>query len=77
MRFSEIAGFPRHYDDRKYPVRALLLVEARDFRDIERIIEDQTQARVIGHDLADDDRIYIHVACTTDAVRKRLESRWG
>lgn len=77
MKYSEIASFPRYYDAAKFPVRALLSVDARDFADVERLIEDQTQAKVVGHDLADDDRIHIHVVCTTDAVRRRLESRWG
>ena len=76
MRYSEIIDFPRSYDRQKFPVIALLDVEARIAQNVENVIASMTQAKVVGIDLGDDDRIHIHVACTSEAVKDRLESRW-
>ena len=76
MRFSDISSYPRAWNREIYPIIGHVEVDAESFRDIERDIKDMTQTTVLGHDLADHDRIIIHVACTTEDVRGRLERRW-
>ena len=78
MRYSEIVyDFPRPWDRDRYPSVAFVVVPAEQFSDVERLIGDQTQTAVLGHELADHDQVLIYVACTCNAVKKRVESRWN
>ena len=76
MHYSDITSYPRHYDKQKYPVVTQIRIAAHDLSKFERLAEDQTQIVVLGHDLADDDCVDVHVGCTSEAARRRLESRW-
>jgi hypothetical protein len=77
MKYSDIVSYPRTWNKATHPAVAHIEIPAEDFREVERLIGDQTQTKILGHDLGDDDHVIIHVACTTDAVKRRLESRWA
>jgi len=77
MRYNEIVSYPRHWNSDKYPVVAHILIEAEHLSPFERLAEDQTQIAVLGHDLADGGQVVVHVACASEAVQRRLESRWA
>ena len=76
MKFSKVIFYPRGWNPQKYPVLAHLDIEAELMSDIERLIDDMTQAKVIGHDLAAGGRVVLHVACTSSKVKRLIESRW-
>ena len=77
MPYSDIEDYPRHWDKSKFPVLAHIEIDAARWSEFERLASDQTQVRVLGHDLGDDDRIVAHVGCTSDDARRRLENRWA
>lgn len=77
MRYSEIADYPRHWNQKTYPVIAHIEIDKTRLRQFENLIDDQTQTRVLGHDLVDEDQVVVHVACTSDDVRRHLESAWA
>jgi hypothetical protein len=77
MRINDPADYPRYYNRDTHPIITHIVIAVRDFPETERLIQDQTQAKLIGHDLRDDDRIVIHVACATQDTRRRLEARFG
>ncbi len=53
------------------------VVVAVQFREFERLVADQTQVRVLGHDEAGNGWIVAHVGCTSKAAKRRLEKRWA
>lgn len=77
MTYDEITRYPRRRDVNQFPVVAHIEIDAEDWTEFQRLAEDQTQIKVVGHDLADDDRVVAHVACTSDKTRERLEARWA
>lgn len=77
MRINDPVGYSRIHNPDTHPIITHITVADADFAEIERLVRDQTSARVLGHDLADDHRVVIHIACTTEAVRRRLETRWA
>lgn len=77
MLYSDIETYPRVWDRAKFPVIAHVEIDAARWADFDRLASDQTQVQVLGHDLADDDRVVAHVACTSDEVKRRLEDRWA
>lgn len=77
MRFAEIAGYPRPHNPTQFPVVVHIDLPAEKWTEFERKIGDQTQARCLGHDEGPDDLITAHVACTSEAVARRLSDRWS
>jgi hypothetical protein len=78
MRYSDIiVDYPRHWDSAKLPYIAHVEIQTSQLRDIESLIGDQTQTRMLGHDLADDGLIVVHIACTTEDVQQQVEDRWA
>ncbi len=75
--FEIINDYPRFWNRETYPIVAHVSIEAKHFDQFERLAADQTQVRVLGHDLADHDQIIVHVACISADVRRRLEIRWA
>jgi hypothetical protein len=76
MRINDPVSYSRIHNRDTHPIITHITVAGADFPEIERLIQDQTSARVLGHDLADDQRVIIHIACTTENVRRRFELRW-
>ena len=76
MKYSEIISYPRGWDQGQFPVVAHLEIEAERFTELERRVGDQTQARVLGHDLVASGIIVAHVGCTSEQVRRNLEGMW-
>ncbi len=76
MTYSEIVNYPRYLDRNTYPVVAHVEIDAERLCQFESLIEDQTQTRVLGHDLVGNDRVVVHVGCTSDDVRRCLENAW-
>jgi hypothetical protein len=74
MRYSDIIDYPRPWNRQKYPVVAHASIAAGQLRDFERLIEDQTQTAVLGHDVTDEDQVLVYVACTTDDVKQTSSS---
>ena len=74
--YSDIETYPRGWNKVQFPVVAHIEILAERWSEFDRLAEDQTQVQVLGHDLADDDRIVAHVGCTSDVVKRRLENRW-
>jgi hypothetical protein len=77
MTYNEITSYPRAWNKTLYPEVAHIEIPAEKFRRIERLIDDQTQTRVLGHDLLDANWIVLHVGCTSVDVKARLERRWA
>lgn len=77
MNYSLITSYPRPWNRETHPFVAHIEIPAKDFREVERLIDDQTQTKILGHDLSDDDYIVLHVACTSQTVKDRVESRWA
>ena len=73
MDYSEIRDYPRHWDEDRFPVVAHIEIDAARWDEFERLASDQTQVRVLGHDLGNDDRIVAHVGCTSEEAKRRLE----
>lgn len=77
MTYDEIISYPRKWDRAAYPIVAHIEIDAEKFSRFERLIDDQTQTRMLGHDLVSADRIVVHVACANERVKQSLENRWG
>ena len=77
MRYSEIIDYPRPWNRAKFPCVAHVIVQAEQFSNVERLIEDQTQTTVLGHDLEEHDQVIIYVGCVSDEVKAKVESRWN
>lgn len=77
MRYSDIIDYPRTRNRKAYPVVAHIEIEGTRLRQFESLIEDQTQTRMLGHDLIDEGWVVVHVGCTSDEVRLHLESAWA
>lgn len=77
VKYSEIVAYPREWDRKAFPFVAHIEVPSETFDQLEARIRDQTQTVVLGHDEADHGYIVVHIGCTTEAVRERIESRWG
>lgn len=77
MKLSEITSYPRPWKRATFPFVAHVEIDAARWGDFQSLIEDQTQLRILGHDLADDDQLVVHIACTTEHAKNLVESRWG
>jgi hypothetical protein len=77
MRYSDIANYPRPWDREKYPFVAHAFIPSKQFREFERLVADQSQAAVLGHDVADDGQVLVYVGCSSDEVKDLVESHWG
>jgi hypothetical protein len=79
MKYSDLTSYPRDYDATRYPIITHIEIEAVDFERFERRAADQTQIVILGHDhdLADDDRLVVHVGCASEKVKSRLERLWA
>jgi hypothetical protein len=77
MRYSDFADYPRPWNRQRYPVVAHVFIATSQFRDFERLVEDQTKTALLGHDVTDNDEVLVYVACTSDDVKDMIESRWG
>jgi hypothetical protein len=77
MRYSDIADYPRRWDRDRYPSVAHVYIATGQFGDFERLIEDQTQTTMLGHHIADDGKVLVYVACSSDDVKDSIESHWG
>jgi hypothetical protein len=77
MPYSNVTTYPRPWNREVYPVVAHIEIEAKRWHELERRIGDQTQAQVLGHDDAGGELLVAHVACTSDAVARRLTVRWS
>ncbi len=76
MRMYEILSYPRTFNHDVFPVVAHVIIPAQNLANFERLIDDQTQTRIVGHDVADDGLVVVYVACTSDAVKARVERQW-
>ena len=71
MPYSNITHYPRRHDAESYPLVGHIEMEAVRWGDFDRIVGDQTQAQVLGHeDLGE--FVVAHVGCTSAAVLRRL-----
>jgi hypothetical protein len=77
MQYSEITHFPRYWNSNQFPFLAHVVINATEFGLFEELAADQTQLRVLGHDLAANGQVIVHVGCTTKEARELLESRWA
>lgn len=77
MRYSEIVDYPRPWNRETHPIIAHIEIEAERFGEIERLVADQTQVRVLGHDEGSHGQIVVHVACASAEAKRRIESRWA
>jgi hypothetical protein len=78
MRYTEVLDYPRGHDSTRFPFVAHVVTDARQFGKFERLAEDQTYLKILGHDMADGDgQIVIYVGCATEDVKRRVEAEWG
>jgi len=74
--FEFIDDYPRSWNKGTHPIIAHLQIEAQQFSEFDRMAADQTQIRILGHDESDHGLIVIHIACTTNDAKRRIEKRW-
>lgn len=77
MRYSEIVDCPRSWNRDTHPIVAHIEIEAERFGEFERLLADQTQVRVLGHDEGSHGQIVVHVGCVSAEAKRRIESRWA
>ena len=77
MPYSNITHYPRPHNRETHPVIGHVRIEAARWSEFDRVVSDQTQAKVLGHDDLGGEFIVAHVACTSDAVLGRLRERWA
>ncbi len=75
--FEIINEYPRPWNRDTHPIVTHIEIEAEHFDQFERRAADQTQIRVLGHDLSDHGQIVVHVACTSADAKRRIENRWA
>jgi hypothetical protein len=75
MRANDPASYSRSWNRDTHPIITHIMVAATDFAEIERLVQDQTSTRVLGHDVSDGHQVVMHVACATEEVRRHLEQR--
>lgn len=77
MRFSEVSSYPRSWNQDAFPYIAHAEISTTQWGNFQRLIEDQTQTCILGHDLVDDDTVVAHVGCRSEKTRDLIESRWA
>jgi hypothetical protein len=77
MKYLNIMTYPRPWDRVTHPLVIHIEIDPQNFDQLERRVADQTQARVIGHDESDHGLIVVHIACTNDDAKRRIERRWS
>jgi len=75
--FEIVDDFPRPWNRETHPLVTRIEIESEHFDQFERRAADQTQVRLLGHDEADEGRIVVHVACTSNDAKRRIENRWA
>jgi hypothetical protein len=76
MRYSDIIDYHRHWDSAKFPFVAHVEIASSHLRDLATLINDQTQMKMRGHDLANDGLVVVHIACASEEVQHQVKDRW-
>ncbi len=77
MKYSEIVDHPRSWNRDTHPVVAHIEIETEQLGEFERLLADQTQVRVLGHDEGSHGQVVAHVAYASAEMKRRIESRWA
>ena len=77
MPYTNVTHFPRPWDREVFPVVAHVEILAERWAELQRVVGDQTQAQVLGHDDIGGDLLVAHLGCTSETVARRLTARWS
>jgi hypothetical protein len=76
MRLSDITDYPRGWDRNRFPFVVQFEISKGRFEDFETRAADQTQIRLLGHDVGDDGEVTVHVGCATEEAGRRIKKWW-
>ncbi len=77
MPNSNITHYPRPWDCEVYPMVTHIEIEAARWSEFDRVVGDQTQAQVLGHDDLGGEFVIAHVGCTFETVARHPADRWS
>lgn len=61
----------------KHPHVATVTVDPADLRDLERMVDDARELRLLDVDDSTADSWTVRVGCASERVREQFEDRWG
>jgi hypothetical protein len=76
MRYREITP-DRFQLSPSHPHMVEVVIDPVNWSDLQRMADDNMAIRILGHDTPCDGRMTVYVACSSAAVRDRLEDGWG
>jgi hypothetical protein len=78
MRFRDITEIDDRFRlPRSHPIPAEITIDKADQHRFEQLSEDNPDVEIVGYDAGPGGRVTMFVACTSDAVRQKLDDGWA
>lgn len=78
MRYRDVASASERFRlPASHPVLAQVDIDPAEWFRLEQLDADNPGTQIIGHEVPQDGRMTVFIACASAEVKRRLEDGWG